>query len=133
MTAPAAVLDTSVFIAEERNRPLDLDGLPERGFVSVVSLAELQAGVLAATRTAHRARRLRTLDAVSALDLLPVTADVAGHWARLRVGLAEAGRRAPVNDLWIAASARAAGMPVVSQDADFDALDKLGLVKVIRV
>lgn len=133
MTASAALLDTSVFIAQEHNRPLDVEELPEQGFVSVVTLAELQAGVLAARHTDDRVLRLRTLDTVSSLEPLPVTAAVAGQWARLRVRLSEAGRRAPANDLWIAAIALASDLPVVSQDSDFDALDELGLLAVLRV
>jgi predicted nucleic acid-binding protein len=39
----------------------------------------------------------------------------------------------PVNDLWIAAIAVAHDLPVVTQDADLDALDELELVDVIRV
>ncbi len=133
MTAPAGLLDTSVFIAQERSRPLHEDLLPAETFVSVITLAELQAGALIATRTDDRAARLRTLEAVASREPLRITAHVAGHWARLRVRLEEAGRRAPLNDLWIAAIAVAAQLPVVSQGSDFDALNELGLVDVIRV
>jgi len=55
------VLDTSVFIASESGRPLKEDLLPEEAAVSVVTLAELQAGVLAARDTQTRARRMATL------------------------------------------------------------------------
>ncbi len=42
------LLDTSVFIASESGRELRQERLPARGFVCVVTVAELQAGVLAA-------------------------------------------------------------------------------------
>lgn len=42
-----AVLDTSVFIAAESGRPLDTTNLPAEFALSVVTLAELRAGVLA--------------------------------------------------------------------------------------
>lgn len=61
MTAARGLLDTSVLIASEFGRPVDTDSLPEEAFVCVVSLAELQAGVLAAPDTATRSRRLATL------------------------------------------------------------------------
>jgi len=54
------LLDTSVFIAREGGRPLRGDLLPERSHVCVVTLAELQAGVLAAPDTDTRQRRLVT-------------------------------------------------------------------------
>jgi predicted nucleic acid-binding protein len=62
-----------------------------------------------------------------------VTAEAARHWALLRARLAEEGRRAKVNDLWIAAVATANGMDVVSQDDDFDAIETVGGPTVIRV
>lgn len=133
MTSRPALLDTSVLIARESGRPLDAESLPAQTAVSVVTLAELHAGVLAATDTATRARRLATLDAVSAVEALPVTAEAARHWAMLRTRLAEEGRRAKINDLWIAAVAAANGMDVVSQDDDFDAIEIVGGPTVIRV
>ena len=133
MSARPALLDTSVLVARESGRPLDVAALPEETAVSVVTIAELHAGVLAATDTPTRARRLATLDAVSRVEPLPVTAEAARHWARLRVGLAERGRRAKVNDLWIAAVAAANGLDVVTQDDDFDAIEEVGGPAVVRV
>jgi len=127
------MLDTSVLIARETWRRIDADSVPEQTAVSVVTLAELHAGVLSATDTTTRARRLATLDAVSVVEALPVTAEVARQWAVLRVRLAEEGRSAKVNDLWIAAVAAANGMDVVSQDGDFDAIEAVGGPSVIRV
>lgn len=133
MTTRPALLDTSVLIARETGHPLDTESVPELTAVSVVTLAELHAGVLAATETTTRARRLATLDAVSVVEVLPVTAESARQWARLRVRLAEEGRTAKINDLWIAAVAAANGMDVVSQDNDFDAIEGVGGPTVIRV
>ncbi len=133
MIARPALLDTSVLIARGAGRRLDADSVPEQTAVSVVTLAELHAGVLSATDTTTRARRLATLDAVSVVEALPVTAEAARKWAVLRVRLAEEGRQAKVNDLWIAAVAAANGMDVVSQDDDFDAIEAVGGPSVIRV
>lgn len=128
-----AVLDTSVFIARETSRPMNADRVPERTTVSVVTIAELHAGVLAASDTATRSQRLATLDAVAAVEALPVTVEVARRWAELRVRLAEQGRRAKLNDLWIAAVALANDMDVVTQDDDFDVIEQAGGPAVIRV
>lgn len=134
MTRPErGLLDSSVFIAVEHGRPLLKASLPEATFVSVVTIAELTAGVLAATETAIRARRLATLEAVMELNPLPIGAVAARRWAALRVKLAEQGLRANVNDLWIAAVADANGLPVVTQDADFDPIEAVGGPTVIRV
>lgn len=131
-TDPEGLLDTSVFIAQESGRRLHEQLLPDLVAVSVVTVAELQAGVLAAKDTDTRSLRLATLEVVSDLAPLPIDEAVAHHWARLRVLLAEAGRRVNVNDLWIAATAVASGLPVVTQDDDFDPLAECGLT-VIKV
>ncbi len=129
----AGLLDTSVLIARESGRRLDARGVPERTAVSVITVAELHAGVLAATDTETRARRLATVDAIAAVEALPITVEAARHWATLQVKLAESGLRAKVNDLWIAAVAMANGLDVVSQDANFDDIERVGGPRVVRV
>lgn len=119
----AGVLDTSVFIANETGRALDESAIPEEVATTVITLAELNAGILAAGSAEIRARRLATLEAVSDIVALPVDEDAARVWARLRVHLAETGRRMGINDLWIAAIAVSRGLPVITQDDDFEALD----------
>ncbi|MFV2143110.1 type II toxin-antitoxin system VapC family toxin [Isoptericola sp. G70] len=131
--SPRGLLDTSVFIASESGRTLDSAALPDESFVSVITRAELQAGVLAAKDSETRARRLATLDSIAHLELLPVDATAASHWARLRVRLAEAGRRINVNDLWIASIALANELPVVTQDDDFAPLTELDTLAVVSV
>ena len=122
-----------MFIAAESARPLDVTGLPDQGVVCPITIAELHAGVLAADDIDVRARRLATLESIADVEVLPIDADVAAEWARLRVNLAQAGRRINVNDLWIAATAAAYGLPVITQDDDFDALAEVEGVEVIRV
>jgi predicted nucleic acid-binding protein len=50
-------------------------------------------------------------------------------WALLVSRLRAAARKVPVNDSWIAATAMAHQIPVVTQDADYDAMPG---VEVIR-
>jgi predicted nucleic acid-binding protein len=127
------LLDTSVFIAAESGRPLDVDRIPDETAVSVVTLAELQAGVLAASDVDVRARRLATLAAVSDIELVDVDEGAALMWAHMRVHLAQSGRRCNVNDLWIAASAASRGFAVVTQDDDFGPVDGVGGLQIVRV
>ena len=133
-TAPLrGIVDTSVFIAHETGRPLDTQGLPAQVSISVVSLAELEVGVLLAADVRARARRLATLDSVSDMAVLPIDEQVARHWALLRAELARNGQRINVNDVWIAATAIAHELPVVTQDTDFDAIAEIGGLSIIRV
>lgn len=132
MTA-VGVLDTSVFIASESGRQLRGELIPDEVATTVITLAELNTGVLAAASADVRAQRLATLDAVADITALPVDEDAARMFARLRVHLAESGRRVRINDLWIAAIAASRGLPVVTQDGDFDALDGVAGLTIIRV
>ena len=122
--------DTSLFIAREAGRALHQKRIPEHLAVSVVTAAELRAGVLVADEVAIRAARLRTLEFVRGLDPLPIDESVAEAWALLRVSLRAAGVRMKANDAWIAATALAHGLPVVTQDADFNGVPGLSVIKV---
>jgi hypothetical protein len=98
--------------------------------VSVVTLAELTAGVLMADDN-DRSARLATLSAVeSAWDPLPIDAEVARQFARIVAALRTGGRRVPILDALVAATAIVEQIPVVTQDNDYEAIPG---VEVIRV
>jgi predicted nucleic acid-binding protein len=122
--------DTTVFIARESRRPLDEASLPDELAVSIITVAELRAGVLSAGDVRIRDQRLATLTEAMALDPVPIDDAVAQQWARLRVLLRDSGQRMPVNDSWIAATAMALAAPVVTQDDDYVELDELPVVRV---
>ncbi|KWX02557.1 ribonuclease [Carbonactinospora thermoautotrophica] len=124
-----ALADTSLFIGREQDRPLNGD-LPEELVVSVVTVGELRLGVLMAATLEARSRRLETLRLVESLEPLPIDDQVAAAWSRLVAELRAAGRKAPINDTWIAATALAHDLPVATQDADYDHMPGL---KVIRL
>lgn len=77
-----------------------------------------------------RDRRLATLIAALAFDPVPVDRSVAEAWGRLKLLLRDGGQQMPVNDSWIAATALALGVPVVTQDHDYVAVAGLEVVKV---
>ena len=126
----AAVADTSVFIATETGRPLDWERVPERLYVSIVTIAELRAGVLAAEAPRDRARRLATLERVQQLQAVPIDDRIAEAWAVLRLALRDAGVRMKANDAWIAATALSLGVPLLTQDADFGGVPGLTVLRV---
>ena len=124
------IADTSVFIARESGRPLAETDLPDELAISVITIGELRAGVLAAVDVETRDRRLATLSEALALDPLPVDQSVAETWARLRVLLRDMQKRMPVNDSWIAATAMSLGVPVVTQDEDYVEVPGLKILRV---
>jgi len=122
--------DTSVFIARESGRPLTEADLPDELAISVITIGELRAGVLAAVDLETRDRRLATLCEALSLDPLPVDQAVAEAWARLRVLLRDMQKRMPVNDSWIAATAMSLAVPVVTQAEDYVEVPGLTIVRV---
>jgi predicted nucleic acid-binding protein len=126
-----AILDTSVLIAREQARPLER-ALPNDVAVSVVSVAELEVGVLVARDAKTRARRLRTLTEIRSLaGSLPIDERTASAYAQLAATVLSAGRRPRIHDTWIAATALVNDAEVWTQDSDFSDFELA--VTVVRV
>jgi predicted nucleic acid-binding protein len=114
-----AIADTSVFVARETGRPL-------RPYEE-----DLEIAVLAAVETRTRAARLQTLRDVEQLAALPVDRAVASAFATLVMETRAAGLgRLGVQDAWIAATAIAHDAELLTQDADFDAVPGLRVIKL---
>lgn len=127
------LLDTSVFIALEQGRELDYGSLPLEQLVSVITRGELLAGVHAARSADVRAIRLSTIESLAGFDILSANSAAATRWGELRHAVSAAGRRANVNDLWIAGIALANHLPVVTQGNDFDVIAELSDLTIIKV
>jgi len=115
---PRYLLDTNVCIAYKKRKP----GIPERiealsaGQVamSVVTWGELMLGV---EKSQQRERSLEILKRVR--EIIPVVGtdeEVGNHYGSIRGQLEMAGTPIGPNDLWIAAHARALGIPVVTNN-----------------
>jgi len=120
LSEPAGLLDTSVFIAREVGRPLG--ELPERVTISVVTIGELELGVLSAADDLSRTRRAGTLALARRVDPVPISESVMTAWARLVMDCRSAGIQQTVKliDALIAATAIDLGLPVVTQDDDYE-------------
>jgi predicted nucleic acid-binding protein len=127
------LLDTSVLIAAEKGGSLRAEALPESAAISIITVAELRAGVLSAPDIDSRNRRITTLERISGSVILAVDHGVAQVWAGMRAYLVASGKSVSANDLWIAATAAASEMPVVTQDRDFYALSGVSGLTVIEV
>lgn len=119
-----------MIIGAEAGR-VDESALPDEAFVSAMTLAELHLGVLSADDPEVRRRRLETLAfAERAFTSIPVDDDVARAFAQLTDSARRAGRRPPILDTLIAATAMAEGMPLLTQDADFHAFTEVSVIRV---
>ena len=124
------LLDTSVFIAGERERPLARDRLPDEAAISVVTLAELELGVhMAASETARGSGCAPSRRHDPRTSPSPIDESIASLFAELVAIARRDGRRPKIQDAWIAATAHALGVAVYTQDSDFDEL----AVEVVRV
>lgn len=130
VTLQRALADTSVFVGLEAAR---FDAGRFAGYewgVSAVTLGELRLGVLQAKDPEAASRRLSTYQLAQRFEALTVDEAVSEAWALLVSRLRAAGHRAPVNDSWIAATAIAHGVPVVTQDSDYDAMPDVRVIKI---
>ena len=125
------VLDTSVFIANETGRPMGRLPDDAETAVSVMTVAELRLGVLRADDALARARRLSSLE-VARRDhqALPVDEAVADRYAELVAEVLAAGRNPRIVDTLIAATALVHRAAVATQDADFDDLPGVDVIRL---
>ena len=124
------LIDTSVVLDLELVQPADL---PLEIAVSAMTLAELAAGSHATSDQAERARRQDRLQRVEAtFTPLPVDEAVARAYGRVYAAVAAAGRKARGRravDLFIAATAVAAGLPLYTRNPD----DFAGLSELLQI
>lgn len=117
----------------EQIEPADL---PAEIAVSAMTLAELAAGPHATTDPAERARRQDRLQRTEAtFEPLPVDAAVARAYGRVYAAIRAGGRKARGRravDLFIAASAVAAGLPLYTRNPD-DFADLSDLLEVVAI
>jgi predicted nucleic acid-binding protein len=111
VVALTTLVDTSVLIGGAWVADLRMEG----GWaVSAVAVGELDAGVLMASDPGVRAARLRRLTAVLATaPVLDIDRTVAARFGELRAATS----RSATNDLWIAATALAHGLTLLTADA----------------
>ena len=125
-----ALADTSVFIGLEAAR-FDVSRFENFEWgVSAITLGELRLGVLQAQNPEAASRRLSTYQLAQRFEALAVDEAVSEVWALLISRLRATGRRAPINDSWIAATAIAHGVPIVTQDSDYDAIPHLDVIRI---
>ncbi|MBQ6566188.1 MAG: type II toxin-antitoxin system VapC family toxin [Treponema sp.] len=96
--------------------------------IPVVVVGELLFG---AEKSQKREQNRRNYLAFCApYPVLDVTQKVADEYGKLKKALQAHGNIMPENDMWIAATALANGMTVVTQDKHFEHIDGLLIIKV---
>jgi len=130
VTSQRALADTSVFIGLEAAR-FDVGRFADFEWgISAITLGELRLGVLQAHDPEVASRRLSTYQLAQRFEAISVDEAASEAWALLVSRLRAVGRMVPINDSWIAATAIAHRVPIVTQDSDYDAMPG---VQVIRI
>jgi predicted nucleic acid-binding protein len=126
--------DTNVLIFLER---LSADQLPAELITSTISLAELSAGVHAATDATERAQRILRVQRVEAtFSPLPFDTDAARQYGAIAAEVIKTGRkpRGRIADLMIASVAAANRLPLFTTNpADFEGLEAVVTVVPVPV
>jgi predicted nucleic acid-binding protein len=124
------LIDTSVVIDLEL---IDPANLPQELAISAITMAELSAGPHATSNAEERARRQDRLQRAEAtFEPLPVDAAAARAYGRVYAAISAAGRKARGRravDLFIAATAIAAGLPLYTCNPD----DFAGLSELVDI
>jgi predicted nucleic acid-binding protein len=120
--------DTSLFTAIAARRALQIAELPDELAISVITLAELRAALLAVDDYRVQDRRLEIFTAASGIDALPIDEKVAAAWGRLRAALHQSRRTLRVNASWIAATAIAHDVPLVCHGGEYEGVPDLTVI-----
>lgn len=124
----SGLLDTSVLVALEQERPLG--AIPQQCTLSVVTLEELWLGVLMADDHDRETRRRTAQRASRMFDVHPINVPVARACAEIRADGRQRGRRYGPLDSMIGATARVLGVPLYTQDEGFADMPGVRVVQV---
>jgi tRNA(fMet)-specific endonuclease VapC len=124
------VLDTSAYSHFKRGGAEIVDLIDTAEWIGVppVVLGELWARFLRGRRARENESELREFLANPAVEEVSIDARVARLYAEIVVSLREAGTPLPVNDIWIAACAAAAGASVLTYDDHFRHIRRIGSI-----
>jgi tRNA(fMet)-specific endonuclease VapC len=119
------ILDTNAVSAIADNDPAAVRLFQNARSIELpaVVLGEYRFGVAQSRRRKEYEKWLEEL--IVATRVLSVDQETTSHYASIRSELKKAGKPIPSNDPWIAALARQHRLPLMSQDAHFDAVPGL--------
>ena len=121
-------VDTSAYSQFRRGEPQVVAHIDQAEWIGVPSvvLGELWAGFLAGARTDHNEAELAEFLAHPVVKVVALDASVARIYGELFADLRARGRPLPTNDLWVAAAAIRSGASVLTFDAHFEAVTRVG-------
>jgi len=121
-------LDTSAYSHLKRGHRAAVDAIDSAAWIGVPSIVvgELWIGFLAGERPRRNQEELAEFLRHPLVEELPVDGEVGRIYAEIVVALRRRGTPVPSNDAWIAAVAARAGATVLTYDAHFAAVERVG-------
>jgi tRNA(fMet)-specific endonuclease VapC len=121
-------LDTSAYSHFKRGEEQVVSLLEAAAWIGIPSivLGELWMGFLVGGRRERNVAELREFLGNPVVHELVVDAEVARVYAEIAVALRRRGTPIPTNDIWIAAAAANVGATVLTHDAHFDEIQRVG-------
>jgi predicted nucleic acid-binding protein len=123
-------LDTVAYSHFKRGEPRVVELLDRAEWIGVpvVVIGELCAGFGLGSRLRKNLADLDEFLSIPVVNVLPVDRHVAGIFGEIVVDLRRRGRPIPVNDIWIAATCANAGATLVTFDAHFATIQRIGTI-----
>lgn len=121
-------VDTSAYSQFRRGEPQVVAHIDQAEWIGVPGavLGELWAGFLSGARTDANEAELGEFLAHPVVQVIPLDASVARIYGEIFADLRARGRPLPTNDLWVAAAAIRSGATVLTFDAHFEAIARVG-------
>ena len=121
-------LDTSAYSNFKRGDPQVVDLIDRADWIGVpvIVMGELAVGFKLGRRREANQAELDRFVAHPIVEVLPVSEDVVSLYADIVVDLKKAGTPLPANDIWIAAVAARHGVTVLTYDAHFRSIARVG-------
>lgn len=121
----SVILDTNSVIAylnSDANAVKQIELIPEL-LLPVIVIGEMVYG---ANKSARPEENLKPLKVFSSMcTVVDCNESAANEYGRIKYELKDRGKMIPENDIWIAACAVSADLPVLSRDEHFDVVDGL--------
>lgn len=100
----------------------------EKLFVSSISIGELMYGAELSNKQDFN--RELYFDFCNQMKIIYIDSDIAKNYGKIKAQLKKSGHSIPENDIWIAATAIAANLTLVTADSDFDNIEGLIIEKL---
>jgi predicted nucleic acid-binding protein len=123
-------LDTVAYSHFKRGEPRIVELLDRADWIGVpvIVIGELCAGFGQGSRMRKNLAELDEFLSMPVVEVLPVDRNVAGIFGEIVSDLRRRGRPIPVNDIWIAATCSSAGATLVTFDAHFQSIHRIGTI-----